>query len=872
MAKGNEQMTALQKEAKQYMEKHQIEDIIGDLLNTVTQHKFDEPIIYMIKYLCRVYCTPEQLQLHGISIKESVLQKPVLCLPLPDINAFKDRPILRKAMTREIFYKCKNEMTSYGNTFRSMWKLIKEYPNSKVGVFAVDPDSYTTYEQLFDQVIIQLKDQKDQKNANTPYNRDFTYNTQFFDQIKPEECVVTMRRNINHERFNSTLSPKQREALSAQLKQVLQEQQIVKFNIVHHLDKLPEFDLKKVLTNERMIKQPKDKNLHQYQGSRYPDWPYNRIIMYSEDMNNMVWINKEDHLKFKFISPNLNEALKKALAMNQFLEKYNISQSEKYGYHTVKPQYSGLGLSIQLKFRYDIQSINKIKQNSTKIQNKLFSILFREKGDKNEKGDKGERTSIITVAPALQLGKSLAQIMQQLNQDIQNMFNYSQKENIQQIQQEVDYYSQHKDRIDKLQKTQGFYHIKDIAINIKQDGIFPTRKKYIIVRRNFVKGPCNIDLLNGKKYRQINQKELQRLKFINLNQDTFLIDDKYFLSIKLDDDLLWIFPFKGFSLSQKLEEIDIIISEFLQDRQVAERNEYGYLTNSNEYVGSGISLFINFECSDEIDEQIRKKIDIYWKGQKLFKQKSSLWLHNVNDQNYHQLFQLLIEINQIKQLKEDQQRLSCYRDRKTILLIPYPQFINEYSKPYMEYFQQNIQSRFPHCRPYSSDMKVEKITDNQFSKDTLIKCSIFRNLKQINNQEIKTFATNLSLRERKDLEAVFKKKYQKEGVIYMKCHHIEYTFQCPITQFIDKFRKSIDDIHNAFGKEFWKDENFGFLGPLVQESFVDGFQLQIKTNKIYEKLYKEYNYEYNAQEKSILSKRPCAFNIEVEFLAKLVDL
>lgn len=74
-----------------------------------------------------------------------------------------------------------------------------------------------------------------------------------------------------------------------------------------------------------MIKQPKDKSIHQYQGSRYPDWPYNRIIMYSDDMNNMVWINKEDHLKFKFISPNLNDALKKALAMNQFLEKYNIS-------------------------------------------------------------------------------------------------------------------------------------------------------------------------------------------------------------------------------------------------------------------------------------------------------------------------------------------------------------------------------------------------------------------------------------------------------------------------------------------------------------------------------------------------------------------
>lgn len=54
--------------------------------------------------------------------------------------------------------------------------------------------------------------------------------------------------------------------------------------------------------------------------------------------------------------------------MNQFLDSKNLASfDDKFGYHTVKPQFSGLGLTFTLKFKLDPQSINKIKTNSNSL-------------------------------------------------------------------------------------------------------------------------------------------------------------------------------------------------------------------------------------------------------------------------------------------------------------------------------------------------------------------------------------------------------------------------------------------------------------------------------------------------------------------------
>jgi len=59
----------ISKKAKQYLEKHQIEEILGDMINTLAHHQIPNPIIYMIKYLSTTHSTPKELEEAGITIK-----------------------------------------------------------------------------------------------------------------------------------------------------------------------------------------------------------------------------------------------------------------------------------------------------------------------------------------------------------------------------------------------------------------------------------------------------------------------------------------------------------------------------------------------------------------------------------------------------------------------------------------------------------------------------------------------------------------------------------------------------------------------------------------------------------------------------------
>lgn len=81
-------------------------------------------------------------------------------------------------------------------------------------------------------------------------------------------------------------------------------------------------------------------------GARYPDWPRNRAISISSDKSSLVWINKEDHLKYKSYSnknTNLLDCLRNAFTFSEDFDKELISaHSERYGYLNVRPQDSGL--------------------------------------------------------------------------------------------------------------------------------------------------------------------------------------------------------------------------------------------------------------------------------------------------------------------------------------------------------------------------------------------------------------------------------------------------------------------------------------------------------------------------------------------------
>ena len=92
-----------------------------------------------------------------------------------------------------------------------------------------------------------------------------------------------------------------------------------------------------------------------WKGPRYPDWPSNRSIALSSDKAALVWVNKEDHIDYRTFGVKGNsveQVLSRAEEFSQTLEKELKSDfSQEFGYLTVKPRDSGLGVNFQLKLR-----------------------------------------------------------------------------------------------------------------------------------------------------------------------------------------------------------------------------------------------------------------------------------------------------------------------------------------------------------------------------------------------------------------------------------------------------------------------------------------------------------------------------------------
>lgn len=61
--------------------------------------------------------------------------------------------MLKKHLTRDVFDSLKNRFTSYGSGLRDVIQSGLANPDSGIGVYAPDPESYETFRQLFDPII-----------------------------------------------------------------------------------------------------------------------------------------------------------------------------------------------------------------------------------------------------------------------------------------------------------------------------------------------------------------------------------------------------------------------------------------------------------------------------------------------------------------------------------------------------------------------------------------------------------------------------------------------------------------------------------------------------------------------------------------------
>ena len=104
--------------AEEYINRHNLEPVLAEMLNTLVYEKVHNPEIFMIKYLTSLLSKEDRIK-HGIHVPESNLpiSKKIVKYPAQYSNE-----IVKKHLTKKLWEEIKHKTTKYGGTVNDLLK------------------------------------------------------------------------------------------------------------------------------------------------------------------------------------------------------------------------------------------------------------------------------------------------------------------------------------------------------------------------------------------------------------------------------------------------------------------------------------------------------------------------------------------------------------------------------------------------------------------------------------------------------------------------------------------------------------------------------------------------------------------------------
>jgi len=277
--------------------------------------------------------------------------------------------LVKKYLSKTLYDKLKNRKTTSGYTLNHAIRSGIINPDSDIGIYAGDAESYETFSELFNPIINDYHTFTQGKH----HTRDLACSD--LPALDPEnKYIISTRirvaRNIDGFPFTTFISADQRYQV---------EQLILKVtnNLPKNLqgDYFRFKDILKSKTNSLKSNSfPKRGDRFQEAAGVTRDFPDSRGVFLANNQKFMIWINEEDHLRIISMEPGSDlsgvfNRLSKAISI---LEKsLKFSFSKKYGFLTACP--SNIGISMRASVHIKLPMLNKQKKALYKTveQNKL---------------------------------------------------------------------------------------------------------------------------------------------------------------------------------------------------------------------------------------------------------------------------------------------------------------------------------------------------------------------------------------------------------------------------------------------------------------------------------------------------------------------
>jgi creatine kinase/arginine kinase len=274
------------------------------------------------------------------------------------------KSLLCKHLTKEVFEALKDKKTANGFTLQDAIHSGVLNPDSGIGVYAGDLESYTLFAKLFDPIIQEYHGFSPDDKHKSNFNPDM------LNAPNPDpkgEYIVSTRIRVGRNVANLPLGPaitkEQRDQIEESVSQSLQAMQENLKGDYYPLTGMND-DTKATLISDHFLFKTGDRFLEAAGLNR--NWPEGRGIYHNDEKTFLVWINEEDQLRVISMQMGgdiLEVFTRLSTAIKEIEKKVAFSYSEHLGYITSCPTNLGTAMraSVHIKLPKLAQDMEAFK-------------------------------------------------------------------------------------------------------------------------------------------------------------------------------------------------------------------------------------------------------------------------------------------------------------------------------------------------------------------------------------------------------------------------------------------------------------------------------------------------------------------------------
>ncbi len=327
--------------------------------------------------------------------------------------------LLAKYLTKELFEILKTRTTPNGFTLEKAIRSGVENPDSSIGVYAGDKESYTTFAELFDPIIEEYHS----------FSKESQYQSSFDGlesvELDPKgEYILSTRirvgRNLEGFPLGAIISKEQRNEVESLVVNALSRLEGDLAGVYYPLYDMSQ-EVQEQLIEDHFLFKEGDRFLESAGLNR--DWAEGRGIFHNHNKTFLVWLNEEDQLRIISMQKggNISEVFERLVSAIKALEEtLNFAYSEHLGYISSCP--TNLGTAMRASVHIKLPKLSKDMERLKSITDKYHLQIRGVDGEHSE-----SRGAIFDISNRRRLGISEVEAVRDLVEGVKVLIEVEEK-------------------------------------------------------------------------------------------------------------------------------------------------------------------------------------------------------------------------------------------------------------------------------------------------------------------------------------------------------------------------------------------------------------------------------------------------------------